>query len=62
MLEFYIDYTAQQLPGWLSDAIDNATVIVLGDSVSDVQYFLVDGRTAGPGDTLVNDGESIYIK
>lgn len=62
MLEFRIGSEAQIIPYWLTVAIANGTVIAQGDSTSDIQYYVINGVTAGPGDILLFDGASIHIK
>lgn len=62
MSEFVIGYEAQTLPSWLAQAIAAGTVTVKGDSVSDIQYYTVNGVTAGPEQRLVFDGTSITVQ
>lgn len=62
MLTFIISTEKQSLPSWLSNAIATGHVVVQGDSTSDIQYYVVDGQTAGPGDVLEFKCGTVCIK
>ncbi|QXO09984.1 hypothetical protein pEaSNUABM37_00023 [Erwinia phage pEa_SNUABM_37] len=62
MFEFVVGYDAQNIPGWLADAISNGAVTVKGSSTSEVRYYHVNGQVAGPEQTLMFDGNTITVK
>jgi len=58
---FFIKGEPQQIPEWLSQAILEGTVIVHGDSGTNVQHFIVNGEVASVGNQLIFDGTNITI-
>lgn len=56
MLEFTIGFDAKPLPYWMNDAVIAGDIVIHGNSVDNIQYYHVNGRVAGPGDTVTYDG------
>jgi len=62
MLTFIISTEKQSLPSWLSAEVTKGNIIIQGDSTSDIQYYIVNGQTAGPGDVLEFKSGAVCIK